>query len=74
MENEENQPERSTEENLIGVGQQILGDLEIIGGVLTGDPVTRAEGEFNATVGELHQENSHVIAEAEERDEEIKDK
>jgi len=45
-------------ENLESVGQMIIGGLEQIGGILTGDPTTRAEGEFNQTVGSLHQETN----------------
>lgn len=51
----------ATTENLIGVGQRILGNLESIGAVLTGDPVTNAEGAFNANVGTIHQESSSVL-------------
>ena len=39
-------------ENISGVGQMIIGELESIGGILTGDPLTRAEGEFNVATGE----------------------
>jgi len=58
-----------TAENLESVGQMIVGGIEQIGGILTGDPVTRAEGEFNAAVGSLHQEtnkNLTAIDEAED--------
>lgn len=56
-----NEIEKSTEvdhttENLESVGQMIIGGIQQIGGILTGDPATRAEGEFNAEVGSLHQE------------------
>lgn len=54
---EENETNHQTE-NLESVGQMIIGGLEQIGGILTGDPVTRAEGEFNAEVGSLHQESN----------------
>jgi hypothetical protein len=47
-----------TTENLESVGQMIIGGLEQVGGILTGDPITRAEGEFNAEVGSLHQESN----------------
>lgn len=47
-----------TKENLESVGQMIIGGLEQVGGILTGDPITRAEGEFNAEVGSLHQESN----------------
>ena len=43
-------------ENVSGLGQKIIGTIENIGGVLTGDPITRAEGEFNAEVGEVREE------------------
>ena len=56
-ENEE-QKESSLGENLTAVGQIIIGQIETIGGVLTGDPVTRAEGDFNVEVGNLHQESN----------------
>lgn len=48
-------------ENLSAVGQMIIGEIEAIGGILTGDPVTRAEGEFNVEVGSLHQESNKVL-------------
>lgn len=70
---EENKEVETTEinhttENLESVGQQIIGGIETIGGILTGDPVTRAEGEFNLDVGEARQEankNLTAIDEAE---------
>jgi uncharacterized protein YjbJ (UPF0337 family) len=37
-------------------GQQIIGEIEAIGGILTGDPITQAEGEFNLEVGEIRRE------------------
>ena len=39
-----------------GLGQKILGELETIGGVLTGDPISQAEGEFNWDVGHVREE------------------
>lgn len=39
-----------------GLGQKIIGEIETIGGVLTGDPLTQAEGEFNVEVGDLREE------------------
>ncbi len=48
-------------ENLSAVGQMIIGEIEAVGGILTGDPVTRAEGEFNVEVGSLHQESNKVL-------------
>jgi len=52
-----------TTENLKSVGKMIVGELEVIGGILTGDPVSRAEGEFNVESGILHQEaNKNLTA------------
>lgn len=56
-ENEE-QAENHTKENLESIGQMIVGGIEQIGGILTGDPVTRAEGEFNQAIGGEHQETN----------------
>lgn len=67
---DELQEESLTEENLKGAGQRILGNLEIIGGILTGDPVTRAEGEFNDDVGKVHQDSARALTAIEEREEE----
>ncbi len=53
--------ESSLGENLSAVGQMIVGEIEIVGGILTGDPVTRAEGEYNTQVGSLHQESNKVL-------------
>jgi len=56
-------------ENVESVGQMIIGGLEQVGGILTGDPVTRAEGEFNAQVGSLHQEINKNLTAIDERTE-----
>ncbi len=50
-----------TRENLLGAGQRILGNLEMIGGIITGDPVTTAEGEFNDDVGKIHQDSARAL-------------
>ncbi len=56
-------------ENLSAVGQMIIGEIEAIGGILTGDPVTRAEGEFNVEVGSLHQETNKNLTAIEQNEE-----
>jgi hypothetical protein len=58
-----------TAENLESVGQMIIGGLETVGGILTGDPITRAEGEFNTQVGSLHQESNKVLTAIENNEE-----
>lgn len=60
----ENEEPTSTKEKLEGVGQAIIGELEIIGGILTADPITQAEGEFNVEVGELRRETGENLEDA----------
>ncbi len=67
-ENEE-QKESSLGENLTAVGQIIIGQIETIGGVLTGDPATRAEGDFNVEVGNLHQKSNKNLTAIEDNEE-----
>lgn len=43
-------------EKISGLGQKIIGEVEMIGGILTADPNTAAEGEFNLEVGDLRGE------------------
>jgi hypothetical protein len=69
-EKDELQEEDLTTENLKGAGQRILGNLEIIGGIITGDPVTTAEGEFNDDVGKIHQDTARVLTETEHEERE----
>ncbi len=43
-------------DKITGLGQKIIGEIEEIGGVLTGDPVTVAEGELNVEVGDIRED------------------
>lgn len=43
-------------DKITGLGQKIIGGIEEIGGILTGDPVTAAEGEFNVEVGDVRED------------------
>jgi hypothetical protein len=54
-----------TEGKLSGFSQFIVGELETIGGVLTGDPLTQAEGEFNVEVGSVREEAEDELEEGE---------
>ena len=65
MEDKNESKENSLGENLSAVGQIILGEVEKIGGILTGDPVTNAEGDFNIGAGAAHQETNRAIQHAE---------
>ena len=64
---EETKVDHATE-NVESVGQIILGEIEKIGGILTADPITQAEGDYNLGAGNLHQKankNLTAIDEAE---------
>ena len=43
-------------DHISGLGQKIIGEIEEFGGVLTGDPTTRAEGEFNVEMGDIRED------------------
>ncbi|HJS51400.1 MAG TPA: hypothetical protein VJ781_05830 [Pyrinomonadaceae bacterium] len=57
---EENETSKTDEHKLrdrvSGFGQKVIGEIESIGGILTGDPNTAAEGEFNVEVGTVRSE------------------
>ncbi len=53
--------EHALKDKISAVGQKIIGEVEMIGGVLTGDPNTVAEGEFNAEVGELREDTEEDL-------------
>jgi len=52
-------------DKLEATGQVIIGELELIGGALTGDPMTQAEGEFNIETGAIEAEMASSLAESE---------
>lgn len=56
-------------ENLAAVGQIIVGQIETIGGILTGNPGARAEGEFNTEAGIEHQQANKNLIAIEEKEE-----
>jgi uncharacterized protein YjbJ (UPF0337 family) len=70
QEPEENEPPKADEhtlrERVSGFGQKIIGEIESIGGILTGDPNTAAEGEFNVEVGTVRSELEETSEENEE--------
>jgi uncharacterized protein YjbJ (UPF0337 family) len=61
-----NHEESSTKERLEGIAQVVIGEIQSLGGVITGDPTTSAEGDFNVQVGTLHQESAEALDEADE--------
>ena len=55
-----------TTETAESVGQIVLGEIEKIGGILTGDPITQAEGEYNISAGTLHEKSNEALEETDE--------
>jgi uncharacterized protein YjbJ (UPF0337 family) len=55
----------TTKEKLEGFAQTVIGEIESLGGVITGDPQTSAEGDFNVQVGNLHRESAEALEETE---------
>ncbi|HMJ08776.1 MAG TPA: hypothetical protein VK468_07205 [Pyrinomonadaceae bacterium] len=55
-EEKEVQGKPGLKDRISGTAQFIIGEIETIGGVLTGDPNTQAEGEFNVEVGTVRDE------------------
>lgn len=51
-------------DNITGLGQKIIGEIESIGGILTGDPVTAAEGKFNVEIGEVREDVEEDLEES----------
>ena len=54
-ETEKHEEKHGLKDKISGIGQVIIGELETIGGVLTADPITQAEGEFNVEVGTIRE-------------------
>ncbi|MGD9589964.1 MAG: hypothetical protein AB7Q37_16475 [Pyrinomonadaceae bacterium] len=57
-------------DRISGFGQKVIGEIETLGGVLTADPMTQAEGEFNLEVGDLREEIEEDLEETAEPDRE----
>ncbi len=61
--------ENTTVEKLESVGQIIMGEMEKIGGILTGDPISQAEGELTEDAGSLHYETAEALEDIETEEE-----
>lgn len=46
-----------------GFGQKVIGAVEEVGGILTADPNTAAEGEFNIEVGDVREDAEEALEE-----------
>jgi uncharacterized protein YjbJ (UPF0337 family) len=62
----EDTKEESEKGKLSGFSQFIVGEMETIGGVLTGDPLTQAEGEFNVEVGTVREDIEEDLEDTED--------
>lgn len=67
-EDTKNKEENPTVEKIESVGQIIIGEMERIGGILTADPVSQAEGELAEEAGSVRYETAEAIEEEEEAD------
>ena len=63
-EDQEEITDEKEEGSMSGFSQFIVGEMETIGGVLTGDPLTQAEGEFNVEVGTVREEIDENLEES----------
>lgn len=72
MEQETDEPiegeKHGLKERISGLGQRIIGEIESVGGILTGDPNTAAEGEFNVEVGTVREEIEEELEEKDKQD------
>ncbi len=73
MNQEENEDgeKRGLADRISGLGQKIIGEIETIGGVLTADPITQAEGEYNVEVGDMREDLEEDIAESTSHDDAV---
>lgn len=62
----ENEDGSGLKDKISGAAQVIIGEIETIGGVLTGDPTTQAEGELNVEVGSVRDEIETELEESKE--------
>ncbi len=62
----EERQENPTVEKIEAVGQIIIGEIEKIGGILTADSITQAEGEYNISAGTLRGEAAEALEESDE--------
>jgi len=52
----EEKDESTLSDKLSGLVQKTIGGLEEIGGILTADPITAAEGEYNVEAGSIRED------------------
>jgi uncharacterized protein YjbJ (UPF0337 family) len=52
----EDDEKHGLKDQISALGQKIIGGVEEVGGALTGDPITQAEGQFNVEVGDIRED------------------
>lgn len=55
MADNETEQKHPFKENITGLGQKIIGEIESLAGVINADPLAQAEGEFNVEIGEIRE-------------------
>jgi len=62
----ENEGEKDQKHSIVdkisGLGQAIIGEIEILAGVINADPLAQAEGEYNVEVGTIRDEIEEDLA------------
>lgn len=53
---DDNEEKHGLADKITGLGQQIIGEIESLAGVVNADPLAQAEGEFNVEVGTIREE------------------
>ena len=66
MNNENEEKESGLENKISGLVQKTIGGIEEIGGILTADPITAAEGEYNVEAGTIREQISEDLENSEE--------
>jgi uncharacterized protein YjbJ (UPF0337 family) len=63
--NDHEKEEHGLKDKISGAGQKVIGEIELIGGALTGDPTTVAEGELNLEIGDVREDLEDEMDETE---------
>lgn len=69
MSDEAESENKGLTEKVSGLVQKTIGGIEEIGAILTADPITAAEGEYNVEVGSIREEIGEDMEEHSEREE-----
>ncbi len=59
----DNEHKHTIKDNITGLGQKIIGEIETLAGIVNADPLAQAEGEFNVEVGTVREDLEEKIDE-----------